>query len=87
MDNVSIHHVQEVTELINQTGALIRFLPPYSPDLNPVEQIFGKVKGIMKENDKLFQVYSAPRVLLTMAFEMITKSDCKAYVKCCGYNM
>ena len=81
MDNASIHHVDEVTELIIQTGALLHFLPPYSPDLNPVEQVFSKVKAIMKENDQLFQVFSEPRVLLTMAFDMITDNDCKEYMQ------
>lgn len=85
MDNASIHHVQGVTDTILQTGALLRFLPPYSPDLNPAEQVFSKIKGIMKANDRLFQVYSAPRVLLTMAFNMVTESDCMAYAQCCGY--
>ena len=66
-------------------GALIRFLPPYSPDLNPVEQVFSKVKGKMKENDALFQIYSAPRVLITMAFGMVTENDCREFAKCCGY--
>ena len=37
MDNASIHHVDKVTQLIVQTGASVQFLPPYSPDLNPVE--------------------------------------------------
>lgn len=85
MDNATIHHVAGVADLILQTGALLRFLPPYSPDLNPTEQVFSKVKTIMKDNDRLFQVYSAPRVLITMAFGMITDSDCVEYVKCCGY--
>ena len=80
MDNASIHHVDEVAELIIQTGALLDFLPPYLPDLNPVKQVFSKVKTIMKENDQLF---SKPRVLLTMAFGMITENDCKEYAKCC----
>ena len=85
MDNASIHHVDEVAELIIQTGGLLHFLPPYSPDLNPVEQVFSNVKAIMKENDQLFQVFSEPRVLLTVAFDMITDNDCKEYAKCCGY--
>ena len=84
MDNASIHHVDEVAKRIIQTGALLHFLPPYSPDLNPVEQVFSKVKAIMKENDQLFQAFSEPRVLLTMAFDMIT-DNCKEYAKCCGY--
>ena len=47
MDNATIHHVAGVADLILQTGALLRFLPPYSPDLNPTEQVFSKVKTIM----------------------------------------
>ena len=60
MDNASIHHIDEVADLIIQTGALLHFLPPYFPDLNPVEQVFSKVKAIVKENDQLLQVFSEP---------------------------
>ena len=38
LDNASIHHVDQVVELITSVGALIRFLPPYSPDMNPIDQ-------------------------------------------------
>ena len=40
LDNASIHHVEAVTQLISATGALVQFLPPYSPDLNPIEEAF-----------------------------------------------
>ena len=40
MDNASIHHVDRVVRSIQNTGALIRFLPPYSPDYNPLEESF-----------------------------------------------
>ena len=40
LDNASIHHVETVTRLISAAGALVRFLPPYSPDLNPIEEVF-----------------------------------------------
>ena len=86
MDNASIHHIAEVADLILHTGALLHFLPPYSPDLNPVEQVFSKVKAIIKENDQLLQVFSQQRVLLTTAYDMITDHDCKEYARCCGYN-
>ena len=87
LDNAAIHHVRGVKELIeNQLGARLLFLPPYSPDLNPVEEVFSKVKTIIKQNDSLFQVCSAPRVLLTMAFSMVTKEDCHGYVTHAGYN-
>ena len=42
MDNCSVHH-QKIIEMITSVGALIRFLPPYSPDLNPIEFVFSKV--------------------------------------------
>jgi len=45
MDNTSIHHVARVVERIQQTGAIIRFLPPYSPDLNPAEEVFRKPRS------------------------------------------
>ncbi len=86
MDNASIHHVQSATDLTeNQAGARLLFLPPYSPDLNPAEEVFSQVKATMKQNDALFQACSAPRVLLTMAFGMVTK-DCSSYIIHSGYQ-
>ena len=54
MDNASIHHVSSVVTRIQQTGAILRFLPPYSPDLNPVEEVFSKVKKFLANNDVAF---------------------------------
>ena len=45
MDNCSIHHVQEVVTSILDVGALVHFLASYSPDFNPIEELFAKVKG------------------------------------------
>ena len=57
MDIASIHHVTGIADLIeNQAGACLLFLPPYFPDLNPLEEVFSQVKSIMKQNDCLFQV-------------------------------
>jgi len=85
MDNASIHHVDTNVQLIENSQAKVIFLPPYSPDLNPLEPVFSKVKTIMKENDKLFQVTSAPRALLALAFGMITPDDCLGFSRHCGY--
>lgn len=86
LDNASIHHVENVVDLIeNQFGARLLFLPPYSPDLNPLEEVFAQVKTIMKKNCTLFQSFSFPRVLLTAAFSMVTAQDCKSYVIHSGY--
>ena len=69
--------------MINSTGALIRFLPPYSPDLNPIELVFSKVKSFVKANELVFQ-YS-PRIVVSMAFNTITEHDCIHYIQHCGY--
>ena len=86
MDNASIHHVDVISQIIeDQAGAKLLFLPPYSPDLNPLEEVFSKVKGIMKKNDTLFQVSNIPRALLTLSFAMVTKEDCHSYISHSGY--
>ena len=58
-------------------------LPPYSPDLMPLEEVFSKVKCVLKANDQIFQVCTAPRALLAMAFGMVTTEDCFGYVHHC----
>ena len=78
MDNASIHHVDEILQIIENAGAKVIFLPPYSPDLNTLEPFFGKVF----KNENFFQACCSPRAFLAMAFGMITAEDCCRY---CGY--
>ena len=86
MDNCSIYHVDYVTDLIENTaGAKLIFLPPYSPDLMPLEEVFSKVKSIILQNDGIFQVCSAPRTYIVAAFSFVTSSDCHGYVRHSGY--
>lgn len=86
LDNASIHHVEQVEDLIEtQAGSKLIYLPPYSPDLNPVEGVFSQIKSIMKSNDQLFQVCSAPRALIAMAFGMVSTQDCIGHVSNSGY--
>lgn len=49
MDNVSIHKVTGIREAIEAHGAILLYLPPYSPDLNPIEQFFSKLKAILRK--------------------------------------
>jgi len=86
MDNCSIHHVDQVVDLIENTAhAKVIFLPPYSPDLMPLEEVFSKVKSIIKKNGSLFHVCSAPRAFLAIAFSFVTSEDCIGYVHHSGY--
>ena len=48
MDNLSCHKTAEVQRLIEAAGASVRYLPAYSPDLNPIEKLFSKFKGLMR---------------------------------------
>ena len=86
MDNCSIHHVDPVIHLIETVAqAKVIFLSPYSPDLMPLEKVFNQVKSIIKANDGLFQVCTAPRALLAMVFGMVTPQDCIGYIRHSGY--
>ena len=49
MDNVSSHKVAGVRQAIEQAGAEVRYLPPYSPDLNPIKQAFVKLKSLLRK--------------------------------------
>jgi hypothetical protein len=53
MDNATQHHSDRVCELIENTGARIIYLPPYSPDLNPIELMFGNYKMALKRHHNL----------------------------------
>ena len=52
LDNASIHHTHRAIELIQSVGALVHFIRLYLPDLDPVEELFSKVKACLKENDE-----------------------------------
>jgi transposase len=49
MDNLGSHKVSGVREAIEARGAIVRYLPPYSPDLNPIEQLFAKLKALLRK--------------------------------------
>ncbi len=78
MDNASIHHVDDAVKLIEDSGALINFLPPYSPDLNPMEEAFSKLKYFLKANDPFVQVCNDDEIedIITAGFATMTAEDC-----------
>jgi len=83
MDNLSSHKVGGVREAIESTAAELRFLPPYSPDLNPIELAFAKLKKLLRDGaertvDKLWDLCG--RVL-----EEFSQTECLNYIQHCGY--
>ena len=87
MDNASIHHTEEVTGLLQSIGVLVKFLPPYSPDLNPIEEVFSKVKYFIRaESSRLMRSAIGYRKLIVEAFLHVTKADCEQYISHSGYT-
>ena len=85
MDNASIHHLERIEEIITGVGARLLFLPPYSPDLMPLEEVFSRVKSILKANDKVYAATTTPSLFVRMAFCSITNNDCLGYIQHAGY--
>ena len=78
MDNCSVHHVPGVESIITSVGALVHYLPPYSPDLNPIEECFSKVKSCLKTTE-LTHIDHETAILA--AFACVTSSDCQGWIK------
>ena len=85
MDNASIHHAGYSVEVIESIGCLVVFLPPYSPDLNPIEEVFSSVKSFMKANESILQVTDNVEDVVTAAFADITPEQCQAWINEAGY--
>jgi transposase len=85
MDNLSAHKAQKVRELIEERGARLVYLPPYSPDLNPIERCWSKIKTCLRAA----KARTSERLdeAIKQAFETITKSDARAWFKHCGYAL
>jgi transposase len=83
MDNLSSHKVEGVRNAIKETGAKVLYLPPYSPDLNPIEQVFAKVKSLLRKAEKrtIDEVTNHIGALI----ETIKPDECLNYFKNSGY--
>ena len=81
MDNFSIHHVPGIKEMIEETGALLLFLPPYSPDFNPIEEAFSKEKSVLRKLDQEAEVFEDTEELVLAAFSTITPQDCQQWIR------
>ena len=66
--------------MIQEVGALVYFLPPYSPDLNPIEETFSKVKATLKLLDQEADMGESPENMVLSAFSYITKEDCQNWI-------
>jgi len=83
MDNLSPHKTPAVAEIVRAAGAEVWYLPPYSPDFNPIEQMWSKVKAFLRKtaartSQTLFEAIGA-------ALDQVCASDAQGWFKDCGY--
>jgi transposase len=84
MDNLSSHKVKGVRDAIEAAGAILRYLPPYSPDLNPIEQFFAKLKSLLRK--------AGARTLKTLddaiadALTRFSPTECASFLANSGYR-
>ena len=84
MDNASIHRVARIQDIIRGVGARLMYLPPYSPDLMPLEEVFAKVKEVLRRNDSAYIPTYLPELFIKLAFSTITEDDCIGYIRHAG---
>ncbi len=83
MDNLSCHKVKGVKEAIETVGASVLYLPPYSPDLNPIEMTWSKIKALLRKwkarSSELLDLY------ISNAFSAVTTENIEHWFSDCGY--
>lgn len=85
MDNLTAHKGERVRELIEERGCELLYLPPYSPDFNPIEEAFSKIKGLLRKAE----ARSRERLVEAMAqaISAVTPRDVEGYFEHRGYRL
>lgn len=84
MDNLPAHKVAGVREIVEATGARLLYLPPYSPDLNPIEMMFAKLKALLRKFKE--RTIAALWDRIGTALDAFTPQECSNYLRHDGYG-
>ena len=84
MDNLTPHKNKETLDLIEQAGAQVLFLPAYSPDLNPIEKMWSKIKQLLRSAEA--RTHPDLFHALTSAHQKVTPQDAAGWFASCGYS-
>jgi transposase len=85
LDNLSSHKDKRAVALIEKAGAQVRPLPPYSPDLNPIEKMWSKVKALLRSAKA--RTDQALLEAIGSALQQVTANDAKGWFASCGYSI
>ena len=83
MDNMKSHHAKAVKNLLDSSGVRYIYLPPYSPDLNPIEKLWSKMKAFLRKF-KARALDTLPDAI-QHAFQNVSPSNCSGWFRSCGY--
>lgn len=83
LDNLQPHKAVGVKEMIEQAGARLLYLPPYSPDFNPIENMWSKVKRKLRSSAA--RTFEALQKAVWSALDQVTSQDCIGFFRGCGY--
>ena len=84
MDNLSAHKTQGVRELVEGAGCELLYLPPYSPDLNPIEEAFAKIKNLLRKAEA--RTRETLVEALGPALSSVTEEAARGFFEHCGYG-
>ena len=84
MDNLSAHKSERIRRLVEARGCELLYLPPYSPDLNPIEEAFSKMKSILRKAESRSR--EALIEAMGRALDAITSRDTRGFFRNCGYR-
>ena len=84
LDNLAAHKVDGVRQAIAAADASILYLPPYSPDLNPIEQLFAKLKALLRK--AAARTKDALWSIIGRLLEAYPPAECAHYLSHCGYG-
>jgi transposase len=85
MDNLSAHKGERIRELVEARGCQLLYLPPYSPDLSPIEEAFSKIKGILRKAEARSR--EALIEAMGRALDASTPQDARGFFEHCGYGL
>lgn len=85
LDNLSAHKSERVRQLIEQRCCRLLYLPSHSPDFNPIEQTFSKLKGRLRQTQA--RTREALEAAISEAIDAISKSDAHSWFHHCGYQV
>jgi transposase len=85
LDNLASHKQPEVRAAVEARGARLEFLPPYSPDFNPIELAFAKLKAFLRAARP--RSFDQVVDLVAIALELFSPAECRNFIRHCGYRV